>query len=284
MNPSLRTLPIALCVATLLACGESKDRQAVPGADGDLSAPASDAKPVEPAPAREREAVQTSAPVAGPDEAPTAAPPAEPDQATPAPVQEPNDGERLLRAAAARYAAMRSMQAEFAMETRNPLLRETVRSRATLFQQRPDRILLRFEEPAGDVIVGDGQYIWVWYPSVDSTQVTRLPAASGAGSVDLLAQFVGNPMERFRWSYRDTESVAGRPATIIELDPLGEEAYRRLVVWIDHENYLVHRFEVTEHNGVERRIDLRNIVVDPDLPDSLFEFDPPAGARIIGRT
>jgi outer membrane lipoprotein carrier protein len=196
---------------------------------------------------------------------------------------EPQDeAESWLRRAAARYAEVRSMRAAFAMETQNPLLRETVRSRGDLFQRRPDRILLRFAEPAGDIIVSDGRAIWIWYPSVDSTQVLRGPAATGAGGMDLLAQFVGDPTLRFASTLRGSESVDGRPAVVIALDPRGEEPYRQLVVWIDRRDHLVRRFEITELSGVVRRVELHDLVIDPALPDSLFRFSPPPGARIVG--
>jgi len=194
------------------------------------------------------------------------------------------EGVRLLAGAAARYGRIRSMRADFAMEASNPLLRETILSHGELFQRRPDRILLRFEDPAGDIIVSDGRYIWVFYPSVDSAQVLRTPAAAGAGGVDLLAQFVGDPTKRFRWSLRGTEEVAGRTAAILVLDPRGDEAYVKLVVWIDRADFLVRRFEVTEHSGLVRRIDLTDLVIDPDLPDSLFRFVPPPDARIVGQS
>ncbi len=196
---------------------------------------------------------------------------------------EPQDSAlTLLRRTAARYGSIRSLRAMFSMETSNPLLRETVKSRGELFQRRPDRLLMRFTEPAGDVIVSDGQFIWIWYPSIDSTQVMRSPAGSGGGAVDLLAQFVGDPTKRFSWSVGRTETIAGHTATMYTLDPLREEAYQQLVVWIDRDDALVRRFEVTEASGVSRRIELRDVVIDSDLPDSIFRFTPPPGARIVG--
>lgn len=196
---------------------------------------------------------------------------------------EPQDSAlALLQRTGTRYASIRSLRATFSMETSNPLLRETVKSRGELFQRRPDRLLMRFTEPAGDVIVSDGQFIWIWYPSIDSTQVMRSPAGSGGGGVDLLAQFVGDPTKRFSWSVGRTDTVAGHTATMYTLDPLREEAYQQLVVWIDRDDALVRRFEVTEANGVSRRIELRDVVIDSDLPDSLFRFTPPPGARIVG--
>jgi outer membrane lipoprotein carrier protein len=269
-------VPAVPWLFVLLGCGPEASPPVHAAADG-AAAPAAAIR-TEPG---DREApVQTSAAgaaaaVGGPASTAGAGAP-------PAAAAVSQEGEQLLRRSAARYAAIRSMRASFAMETRNPLLRETVRSRGELFQRRPDRILLRFEDPAGDVIVSDGRFIWVWYPSVDSMQVLRTPAAAGAGGVDLLAQFVGDPTERFAWTARGPEDVDGRPATILALDPRGEETYRQLVVWIDRDDQLVRRFEITEHSGVVRRIDLQALVIDPALPDSLFRFTPPPGARIVG--
>lgn len=274
--------PAVLAVGLIVAatCGSGSDAAVADLPDTAVVAsgpgapdPAAPPRAVDP-----KVAVPVRAPTAGP-RAPEAAPA---DTAAAAVPGEQEEALRLLRGSAARYGAMRALRASFTMETRNPLLRETVRSRGMLYQRRPDRLLMRFEEPSGDVIVSDGRWIWVWYPSVDSAQVLRTPAAAGAGGVDLLSQFVGDPTERFTWTARPTESIGDRANSVIALDPRGSEAYRQLVVWIDVRDLLVRRFEITEHSGVVRRVDLRDVVVDPDLPDSLFRFDPPAGARIVG--
>ncbi len=177
------------------------------------------------------------------------------------------------------------MKASFAMTVDNPLLRNTTNSRGTLYQRSPDRIKLEFSDPAGDVIVGDGTYFWIYYPSADPNQVIRTTAAqAGAtGSVDLRAQFVGDPVERFDFTLHGTEAVDGRPASVLTLVPRQDMGYQQLKVWIDAQDSHARKFEIVEHSGLMRRVHLTDLEMNPALADSVFRFTPPPGARIIER-
>jgi outer membrane lipoprotein carrier protein len=193
-----------------------------------------------------------------------------------------DEGAAALQRAAAAYEDVRSLRADFIMEFENPLLRQRLTSRGTIFQRQPDRIAVRFSDPDGDLIVGDGQYFWVYYPSNNAQQVMRSPAAAaGQSAVNLQAQFVGNPVERFNYRVEGAASVGGRPAQVLLLAPRQAAQYRSLKVWIDRQDSLVRRFEITEHNGSVRRFDLQNLQVNAAMPDGVFRFTPPAGARVI---
>jgi outer membrane lipoprotein carrier protein len=192
------------------------------------------------------------------------------------------EGAAVLRRASAAYENVRSLQAEFEMNFENPLLRQRLTSRGTIYQQQPDRLALRFTDPAGDLIVSDGQYFWIYYPSNNAQQVTRAPAAAaGQSAVNLQAQFVGNPVERFSHTLDSAESVDGRQAQVLTLVPRQRAEYRSLKVWIDNRDSLVRRFEITEHNGSVRRFNLQNMQVNPSIPDAVFRFTPPDGVRVV---
>jgi outer membrane lipoprotein-sorting protein len=254
------------------------------------------AEPGEPLP--DDAAVPGSPVITPPATMPTPPPVATPSPAAPQPSPQPApappqerpttqpaaQASRILQEAADTYAGIRTMRAEFTMRTENPLIRTTVTSRGTLYQQRPDRIALRFTDPAGDVIVGDGQSIWVYYPSVDARQVIRSPAGvAGAGGVDLQAQFLGDPVRRFEHTLYGTETVRGREThrmTLVPREPMG---YAQLRLWIDARDRLVRRFEITETNGAVRLVELENVQTNVSVPADAFRFEPPADARIIDR-
>jgi outer membrane lipoprotein-sorting protein len=138
-----------------------------------------------------------------------------------------------------------------------------------------------FSDPEGDRIVSDGRYFWMYFPSVDEKQVLRAPRR-GQG-LDLHTQFIGDPVERFEYAYEGTEVVRGRKAHIFTLDPREAAGYERMKVWIDADDYLVRRFELHEENGNVRHLELYDMVVNPTLPDSLFEFTPPENAIVVDR-
>ncbi|HEX6693912.1 MAG TPA: outer-membrane lipoprotein carrier protein LolA, partial [Longimicrobiales bacterium] len=193
-----------------------------------------------------------------------------------------DDGASILTRAASKYASVRSMRADFTMVTQNPLLRSTTTSHGRIYQQRPDRIALRFTDPAGDVILSDGTYFWVYTPSTTKGQVLRSPAsAAGTSAVDLQAQFLGDPVKRFTHTMQPAESVDGRMADVLTLVPRGNEPFRSLKVWIDRSDSMARRFEVTERNGVVRRMELDNLQVNGTIPADVFRFDVPAGVRVL---
>lgn len=193
------------------------------------------------------------------------------------------DYEKVLRRAASIYTRAGSLQANFSQQSMNPILRTTVSSSGTLYQRRPDLFLMKFSDPAGDLIVSDGSHFWVYYPSVDRKQVIRMPAAMGAGGLDLQSQFLGDPLERFSVTYEGREDLAGRSAYLLRLEPRESMGYRLLRVWIDPSDYLVRRFEVTEESGIVRDFRLSDLRLDPNLPTGLFRFEVPEGATIVDR-
>lgn len=196
--------------------------------------------------------------------------------------QVPSAADILTRASNA-YKSAQSLSADFTLKRQNPLLDSNTTSSGKMYQKRPDRFLLKFMQPAGDVIVADGRYFWVYYPSADRRQVLRAPAAQGAGGVDLQAQFLGDPLHRFTYTFAGSEAVRGRKAYVLDLVPKTNAGYKSLKVWIDAQDHLARRFIVTESNGVVQEFTLANLKLNPTLSNDLFRFTPPADAHIVER-
>ncbi|HEX6910876.1 MAG TPA: outer-membrane lipoprotein carrier protein LolA, partial [Longimicrobium sp.] len=68
---------------------------------------------------------------------------------------------------------------------------------------------------------------------------------------------------------------------VLTLVPRGASPYKILKVWIDKDDYLVRRFEMTEENDSVRRVELRNLRTNHALANSLFTFTPPEGAQVF---
>jgi outer membrane lipoprotein carrier protein len=257
----------ALAVALLIQSRSKQGVQETPGDSVAARAPAKVAPPVgsidtTPAPAPMQPSTGASAPAA--------------------PQEQSGPAANALKQAAAAYAGIRSLRADFVQRSDNPLLGRQTTSRGTVMQRQPDRFLMRFSEPDGDVIVSDGEYFWVYYPSADPKQVLRTRAGT-AGGLDLQAQFIGDPTARFRFTDQGRADVNGRAARVVTLAPREPVGYRSLKVWIDDRDHLVRRFELTNENGVVQQFELSNLQVNPTLNNALFRFTPPAGARVVDR-
>ena len=232
------------------------------------------AQPAQPA----APAGQAAAPVPGTTPAPAAAP-ARPQ--TPAEKANQDRAAEILTQAERASRAIRSLEADFTQTLNVPLLNTTQRSTGKLYQRKPDRFLMRFSDPEGDVIVADGRHFWLYYPSTDRTQVIRTSIAQGGEAVDLQQQFLSNPNQRFVATLVGEESVGGQQTHVLTLVPRGASPYRILKVWIDKDDYLVRRFEMTEENNSVRTVEMRNLRTNHALPDNLFTFTPPAGAQVF---
>ena len=188
----------------------------------------------------------------------------------------------ILESAAERYEALAAFCADFRQQVDVTLLRETIRSAGELCQARPDRLEMRFTDPAGDRVVADGTYLWVYFPSVDDGQVVRSSLASGS-RMDLHREFLSEPGRRYSATLEGREIVDGRECHVLSLTPQVASPYRRARVWIDASDFLIRRLVIVEESESVRTLDLSNIRLNPSLDAARFRFDPPPGVQVIAR-
>jgi outer membrane lipoprotein carrier protein len=215
---------------------------------------------------------------AAPGEASSGVSPAVPQPASPA---ASDRAAEILSRAERTAEGVRTLEADFTQSLTIPLLNQTQRGSGKLYQRKPDRFLMRFSDPAGDVMVADGRHFWLYYPSSDPRQVIRTSIAQGGEVVDFQRQFLSNPNARFAATLDGEEQVAGRAAYALTLVPRQASPYKVLRIWVDKQDHMVRRFEITEQNDSVRRVELRNLRTNHALSDGLFTFTPPAGSQVF---
>jgi outer membrane lipoprotein carrier protein len=180
------------------------------------------------------------------------------------------------------YAALSSLRADFEQRIEDSLI-GTFDSRGVVTQAGENQLAMRFSDPAGDAIVIDGKQVWVYTPSTSPGQVIRMPAPSGpVYGFNVLSWILDRPAERYRMRYLRADKVGGRATDVVELIPLSPELpFTRAVVWLDREDALPRRLEITERRGGVRTITLSKVRVNDALPDGAFRFDVPGGVRIV---
>jgi len=164
-----------------------------------------------------------------------------------------------------------------------PLLGQTTHSRGELCQAQPDLFAMRFSEPQGDVVLSDGTYFWVYYPSVDSVQVLQFSLETRPGGMDFQREFLEDPGEKYALSYRGEETLEGRRTHVIEARPREAGAFTGARIWLDSERSLILRARIEMENGSVRTLTLSGIRLAPPPNPRRFRFDPPPGTQIIRR-
>jgi outer membrane lipoprotein carrier protein len=193
------------------------------------------------------------------------------------------DAAAALARAQRTYDSTRTLTAEFAQVITNPMLGAPERSRGTMALVRPDRFAMRFAEPAGDRIVADGHWLWIYAPSTTPGQVLRQPVPNtGNNSPNLFSQFVDHPAERYTVSGAGADSVGGQAVDLVRLVPRSPgTGFTEAIVAIDHAVGLVRRLQLKEESGQRRELVFSSIAVNRAVADSVVSFMPPRGVKIV---
>lgn len=198
--------------------------------------------------------------------------------------QQAPSAESVMRRAVAAYEKVRTVDATFEQTIVNPLTGRTVTAAGVLKQRRPNQLAVRFTDPAGDVVISDGTAVWVYLPSSAPKQVLKLPiGTNAAGALDLAAQFLEEPEERYRMSLQGPETLDGRATQVLSLVPRAPMQFTAATVWVDADG-VIRQLRVTEGSGVVRTVHFTRMRLNVPVPASAFAFSPPAGVKVFDQS
>jgi outer membrane lipoprotein-sorting protein len=193
------------------------------------------------------------------------------------------DAQSIVGRSSTVYRSLASLTADFVQVIDNPMI-DSAESRGTLIQAGPSKLSMRFTDPPGEAVVIDGQHVWVYTPSTVPDQVLRLAVPSGGPvyGYNLLAWLLDRPAERYTANYLRQEKVGSNTMDVVELIPsVPDLPFDRAVLWLDREDALPRRLEITEKSGALRTLALSKLRLNRRIPDNTFKFQVPAGARVV---
>jgi outer membrane lipoprotein carrier protein len=193
------------------------------------------------------------------------------------------DADAIVGRSSRVYRSLASLTADFVQVIDNPMI-DSAESRGTLIQAGSAKLSMRFTDPPGEALVIDGEHVWVYTPSTVPDQVLRLKAPSGGPvyGYNLLAWFLDKPAERYEAKYLREDKVGSRAVDVVELTPaVPDLPFERAVIWLDRQDGLPRRLEITERSGALRTLTLSDLRVNRRVPDSTFEFKVPSGVRVV---
>ena len=194
------------------------------------------------------------------------------------------DVDATIKRAIAAWSRVKTFRATFEQTIMNPVTGSSMVSHGELQQRKPNRLAITFTDPAGDRIIGDGRFVWVYLQSATPGQVIRLANThAGAASTDLIGQFLTTPRSKYSATDAGEDKVATRRArAIVLLAKPGEVLpFVRAKVWVDATDGLIRQFEATDANGITRKVRLLTVRPNATVNDSAFIFKVPTGVRVI---
>jgi len=153
--------------------------------------------------------------------------------------------------------------------------RMTQESRGTFAFQRPGRFRWTYAKPP-QVIVGDGDRVWIHDADLNQVTVRKLSRAIGATPAALLAG--ASDIEK---AFELKEAGAKDGLEWLEAKPIEREAgFDRVRLGLSASG--VEAMELIDHFGQTTVLRFTNLVRNPQIDPGTFRFTPPKGADVLG--
>ncbi|WP_428101946.1 outer membrane lipoprotein chaperone LolA [Candidatus Rariloculus sp.] len=171
---------------------------------------------------------------------------------------------------------VQTFTAEFEQELRSSDQRVLETAAGTLSLKRPNRFLWSYEAPIEQLVIADGEQLWMY--DVDLAQVTVTPLEPGdAASPAMLLSGEQNVRDSF--DIVDDFALDGQDWVRLSPKPGGADFRSVLIGFRDG---LPAELELVDGLDQTTSIVFSEIAVNTGLSDSVFEFEPPAGVDVIG--
>jgi outer membrane lipoprotein carrier protein len=171
---------------------------------------------------------------------------------------------------------VRSLTADFKQELYGTDLRLLETETGTLSLERPNRFRWTYVEPTELVVVADGVKLWMY--DVELAQVTVAPLDETVGSSPAML-LSGDRTVREAFNVVQVYPADG--LDWVKLAPKADAADFASVL-IGFDGAAPQRLELVDGLNQVTRIEFENVVVNPDIAATEFEFRPPAGVDVIG--
>jgi outer membrane lipoprotein carrier protein len=170
-----------------------------------------------------------------------------------------------------------SAQGTFRQTVVNKDRRTTQTTSGTFAFQRPGKFRWTYDKPVDQLIVGDGEKVWVHDRDLNQVIVRKLDAALGATPAALLAG--DNALER---NFTLVAGGEGDGIEYVNATPKSPESQftRIRLGFVDN---LPRRMELTDAFGQSTELTFADVRRNPRLNAETFQFSPPKGADVVGQ-
>jgi outer membrane lipoprotein carrier protein len=169
-----------------------------------------------------------------------------------------------------------SARGEFEQTVHDRGGRLTQESKGSFVFQRPGLFRWVYAKPVDQVIVGDGERVWIHDRDLNQVTVRKLSRALGSTPAALLAGSAD--VEK---AFEMTDAGTRDGMEWLEAKPREAEAgFARVRMGFDANG--LRAMELFDHFGQTTHLRFLNLVRNPKVDPSEFRFQPPKGADVLG--
>jgi len=169
-----------------------------------------------------------------------------------------------------------SVKADFEQKVTDRSGKPVQDSKGSFVLLRPGRFRWTYAKPVDQLIVGDGQRVWIYDRDLNQVTVRRLSKALGSTPAALLAG--SSDVEK---AFELAEAGQRDGLEWLEAKPKDREAgFERIRMGFDVAG--VRAMELTDNFGQTTVLRFSNLARNPKVDPEEFRFTPPKGADVLG--
>ena len=168
-------------------------------------------------------------------------------------------------------------QGSFKQVVVNKDRRTTQSTSGTFAFARPGKFRWTYDKPFDQLIVGDGERVWIFDRDLNQVIVRKLDAALGSTPAALLAG--DNALEK---NFTLVAGGEGNGLEFVDATPKAAES-QFSHIRLGFADDLPRRMELTDAFGQTTELTLIDVKRNPKLAPDLFRFAPPKGADVVGQ-
>lgn len=184
------------------------------------------------------------------------------------------------RSLAALLESMSTYRAEFEQTVASQMGEVLQTATGTMHLERPGRLRWSVDEPYPQLVVADGETVWIYDPDLE--QVTVQPfdeTVEGTPAMFLTDTAVLEEHFEVRTAVASEEGE--RRFVLSPRDPQSRSLFRTMILTFSSDGLLT-RLHIQDNLEQETRMAFRHGEANPVLESGLFQFEVPDGVDVIG--
>lgn len=170
----------------------------------------------------------------------------------------------------------RTLKAEFAQTVVARNGRKPQQSTGLVAISRPGKLRWEIQKPYPQLVVGDGEKIWIYDPELQQVTVRKAGQAIGASPAALLSG--SNELEK---NFTLKEAGEAEGMAWVEASPkTGDSGFEKIRLGLIGND--LKAMELLDSFGQTTHVRFSRQERNPSLPAATFKFVPPAGVDVVG--
>ncbi|HHM05047.1 MAG TPA: outer membrane lipoprotein chaperone LolA [Gammaproteobacteria bacterium] len=174
------------------------------------------------------------------------------------------------------FDGLTTLRAEFRQTVQDVRLNVNEQASGTVMIQRPGRFRWDYREPYEQLIVADGEKIWMY--DVDLEQITVKPLDDTLGDTPAQLLSTTRPLEESFTVFDDGQADGLEWARLLPKSKDGNFQQVRL----GFDGQTLRRMELQDSFNQTTRLDFSAVERNPPLDPAAFRFVPPPGVDVVG--